>query len=144
MKLRFLGFKVKDVINPEKMTLCRLVLSQYGGTTVNWRHDHLVEVGVDRGDGGELDHAGLAAVGRVADEAVADQTHACTVQTVHCTAQYKQDNTSHPGHIIGMGIMWGYGQYVKLKHHQSYFCSRGSGWGGIAGGQRKKIHTSRC
>ena len=94
MKLRFLGFKVKEVINPEKM-------SQYGGTKVNWWHDHLVEVGVDCGDGGELDHAGLAAVGRVADEAVADQTHACTVQTVqystvqHSTAQYEQDNTSH-------------------------------------------------
>ena len=39
MKLRFLGFKVKEVINPEKMTLYRVMLSQYGGTKVNWRHD---------------------------------------------------------------------------------------------------------
>ena len=141
MKLRFLGFKVKDVINPEKMTLCRLVLSQYGGTAVNWRHDHLVEVGVDRGDGGELDHAGLAAVGRVADEAVADQTHACTVQTV----QHSTNRIIHHTLVISLAWgSWGCGQYVKLKHHQSYFCSRGSGWGGIAGGQRKKIHTSRC
>ena len=68
------------------MTLYRVMLSQYRGTKVNWRHDHLVEVGVERGDGGELDHAGLAAVGRVADEAVADQTHACTVQ--YSTVQY--------------------------------------------------------
>ena len=41
---------------------------------------HLVEVGVDGDHGGELDHAGLAAVGRVAYEAVADQAHACTVR----------------------------------------------------------------
>ena len=101
MKLRFLGFKVKDVINPEKMTLCRLVLSQYGGTTVNWRHDHLVEVGVDCGDGGELDHAGLAAVGRVADEAVADQTHACTVQTV----QHSTNRIIH--HTLVISLAWG-------------------------------------
>ena len=109
--------------------------------TVNWRHDHLVEVGVDCGDGGELDHAGLAAVGRVADEAVADQTHACTVQTV----QHSTNRIIHHTLVISLAWgSWGYGQYVKLKHHQSYFCSRGSGWGGIAGGQRKKIYKSQC
>ena len=68
------------------------MLSQYGVTKVNWRHDHLVEVGVDCGDGGELDHAGLAAVGRVADEAVADQTHACTVHQ-YSTVQHSTVRT---------------------------------------------------
>ena len=65
---------------------------------------HLVEVGVDRNHGGELDHAGLAAVGRVGDEAVADQTHACTVQTEYIIL--------HPDHNH-----WHRDVNIKLKHH---------------------------